>query len=105
MEELSKPKDICDPPPRKAEGFVFPTAEEKLKEIWIMKRASYDHWIDLFGDGLLTLETLNKTTSKERSKSKLKDTSFMIYDHERVVKDHGWLNKMRKNNVSAKILT
>jgi len=33
LEELSKPKDICDPPPRKAEGFVFPTAEEKLKEI------------------------------------------------------------------------
>lgn len=105
MEELSKPKDVCDPPPRKFDGFVFPTAEDKLKEVRALKWASYDHWIEIFGDIKSSLDSMNKTQSKERSKSKLWETSFLIYDHDRIQKDHNKLSKARKHNVSAKILT
>lgn len=87
LEELSKPKDVCDPPPWKFEGFIFPTAEEKLKEVRALKRASYDHRIDLFGDAHLTLESMNKTSSKERSTSWIWDSSLMIYDHDKAIKD------------------
>ena len=40
------------PPQRKNSGFIFPTAEEKLKEVRMLKRAQFDLKINMFADGM-----------------------------------------------------